>query len=214
VGEEELVLGDTADEVAADLAPGAQPSGRATGSLPLSPTAAAETATVEISLAAGGRALVAAQREWTTAEAVETASVGDLEIRRRYLRRSPENSWMVVAADESVQVGELIRVELEVRSALALASVEVVDPRPAGFEPQQTTSGARWIDSHPVWVEVRDAGTTLLVEDLPAGVLLLDHTLVARVSGRFSALPARVEARLAPEIAGFSASGSVEIVGP
>jgi hypothetical protein len=157
------------------------------------------------------RALVAARLSWQTDEAPLGGGGSDLTVERRVYRLGADGLWRPLATDAIVELGETIQVELVVRAALPLALVEIEDPRPAGFEPSGVLSGFRWIDGRCVWFEIRDQGARLFIEQLPAGEHRLTHVIVARHPGAFLAPPARIEARLAPEISGYSAGGTFRV---
>ncbi len=142
---------------------------------------------------------------------------GDLlSVDRRFFRRSLKGEdWVLEPLEEGarVEVGDQIEVQLSIRALHAAEFVHLRDPRGAGFEPEDLTSGYRWEFGIGHYREIRDSGTNFFFEALPAGELSLSYRLRAATSGTFRVGPSTLQSMYAPEFVAYSAGHRLEIVG-
>lgn len=116
-----------------------------------------------------------------------------------------------IDSDAPVKSGDLIEVELSIDSKNDYEYVLIEDLKPAGFEPVEVRSG--WShDGLPGYQEYRDEKVAFFAERLPQGTHNLRYRVKAEIPGRFSALPARIEAMYAPELRGSSAEWKARII--
>ncbi len=108
-----------------------------------------------------------------------------------------------IASDSPVKSGDLIEVELSVESKNDYEYVLIEDLKPAGFEPVKVQSGWTY-EGLPAYQEFRDEKVAFFAERLPRGTHNLSYRVKAEIPGRFSALPAKIEAMYAPELKGNS----------
>ena len=102
-----------------------------------------------------------------------------------------------------VKSGDMVEVELIVESANDYEYLRLVDLKPAGCEAADLRSGYSG-NSLGAYVEYRDDRVCMYVRRLPRGKYSVSYRLRAEIPGRFSALPAKVEALYAPELKGNS----------
>ena len=129
---------------------------------------------------------------------------GDLRIERRYtlLGRPGGDVPITTQAEYGMPVdsGERVRVELELTANKAMEFLMVEDLKPAGFEAVALQSGPAVCNHQCAHAELRTDRVAMFLTQLPVGTVKLSYELRAEVPGRFSALPARVEAMYAPEL--------------
>jgi len=106
--------------------------------------------------------------------------------------------------------GDLIEVELLLASKNDYEYLLIEDPKPAGCEPVDRQSGYLR-EGLRAYRELRDQRISLFVQHLARGQHSLSYRLRAEIPGRFSALPARIEAMYAPELRGNSGKRSIAI---
>ncbi len=106
--------------------------------------------------------------------------------------------------------GDLLEVELLLNSKNDYEYILLEDMKAAGLEPVAVRSGYQ-SDSLGSYVEYRDNRAAFFIERLPRGSHSLSYRLRAEIPGRFSALPARVEAMYAPDIAGNSDEDKIQV---
>ncbi len=150
--------------------------------------------------------------------------------RRYYLLKRKENATQSVAGGRGqavdqkvekydrvplenlagVKSGEQIEIELIVESKNDYEYLMIEDFKPAGFEPVELRSG---YDGNGLgaYVEYRDNRVTFFVNRLDRGKHNVSYKLRAEQPGRFSALPAVIEAMYAPELKGNSDEFKVRV---
>lgn len=160
-----------------------------------------------------------------------TAAGLEVKIDRKFYRLTPVDKTIPVrgargqAVDQKVekyerteledlstlQSGELVEVELTVVSKNDYEYLVMEDFKPAGFEAVEVRSGYTETGLR-AYTEFRDDRVNFYVQQLARGNHSLSYRLRAEVPGRFSALPARIEAMYAPELTGNSNEIKLKVV--
>jgi uncharacterized protein YfaS (alpha-2-macroglobulin family) len=107
--------------------------------------------------------------------------------------------------------GDIVEVVLGISTDNAYDYLAFEDPKPAGCEPVQLQSGARWLGRRWVTVELRDDRVLVFVPYLERGEHVFRYRLRAEVPGTFHVLPATGFAMYAPEIRASSDEGSLRV---
>ena len=133
---------------------------------------------------------------------------GVLNVTRKYYTRFTQDGVQKIRPVQDlgeVQVGDEVEVHLTLTSDSAFEYVLLTDPKPAGFESDELTSG--WTHE-PLWLyrENRDAETNFFINWLPAGTVTLRYVLRPTLEGRFHALPAQTQSMYAPEFGAHTAA--------
>lgn len=122
----------------------------------------------------------------------------DIQTQRRFFRL--ENDQRIeVTSDTPLRSGDLLEVELTLKSLHDAEYLLVEDFKPAGFETVSVRSGWNW-DGVPCYQEFRDEKVCLYIERLRQGTHTLRYLVRAETPGRFTALPTQVSAMYAPEV--------------
>ncbi|MCP3964912.1 MAG: hypothetical protein GY750_11080 [Lentisphaerae bacterium] len=100
---------------------------------------------------------------------------------------------------DQVKSGDLIEIELDVKSKNDYEYVVIEDGKPAGFEPVNALSGYTG-NELGAYVEQRDAKVNFYVRRLPRGDHSVSYRMRAVTPGKFSALPAVGVGVYAPEL--------------
>lgn len=100
--------------------------------------------------------------------------------------------------------GDIIEVVMTVKTKNDVEYLMLLDPKPAGCESQETASGYAWMGTVSGYKEIGDEEIRIFLSSLPMGEYQISHRLRAERPGRFSALPAVIEAMYAPELRGNS----------
>jgi alpha-2-macroglobulin len=132
---------------------------------------------------------------------------GDVVVKRSYTllgRPSTERAQAPTEFGMPVDSGVRVRVDLEVTINKAVEFVMIEDLKPAGLESVLQKSGPEVCAYACTHAELRNDRVAMFLTELPVGTKKLSYELRAEVPGRFSALPARVEAMYAPEITATS----------
>ncbi|MBL8820107.1 MAG: hypothetical protein JNL58_29050 [Planctomyces sp.] len=151
--------------------------------------------------------------------AIDQARGNGLTITRRYFRlprpdepatanvrgldadvSTPESDSQPLTMDDTLNVGDIVEVELTIESDDDYEYVAFEDLKPAGCEAVQLRSGDTWGNGLWANVELRDNRVEFFVSSLHKGKHVLKYKLRAETPGWFHALPARGFAMYAPEI--------------
>jgi len=170
--------------------------------------------TVVVSKTAKGFAFASATWHFSTEKLPDEAR-GDLfGVTRSYFRRvNRGDEWVLEPLGEGdhVSPGDQVEVHLSIRARHAAEYVHLRDPRGAGFEPEQLTSGWHWDLGLIRYEEIRDSGTNFFMEWLPAGEYTLSYRLRANMAGIFRVGPATLQSMYAPEFTAYSAGNVLEV---
>lgn len=146
----------------------------------------------------------------------ERAEGDFFQVERQFFRRHHDgDAWRLEPWSEvaTVEPGDQVEVHLTVRAKQAAEYVHLRDPRGAGFEPVDLTSGYRWDLGLGHYREIRDSGTNFFIEWLPAGEYVLKYRLRAALGGDFRVGPATLQSMYAPEFVAFSSGAQLRIEG-
>ena len=149
---------------------------------------------------------------YTTAQA-KASPKGVINVSRTYyVRVNQEGTQKLIPVKDrdEIKVGDEIEVQLTVTTDSAFEYVLLSDPKPAGFESADLTSGWTW---NPVsmYREVRDADTNYFINRLPAGTVRVSYVLRPTVPGRFHAKPTQVQSLYNPEYGAHSAAEKLSV---
>ena len=101
---------------------------------------------------------------------------------------------------DAVKSGELIQVELKVKSDNTYTYLAFEDMKPAGFEAVEVRSGGKGQEGFWSYMELRDEKVAFFVDTLAQGEHLMRYRLRAEIPGVFHALPTRLFAMYVPEL--------------
>lgn len=111
---------------------------------------------------------------------------------------------------EPIASGELLEVHLTVEGKNDYEYLMLQDPKPAGCEPDDVTSGYVH-DGFGAYRELRDDRVCFFIHQLPLGRHTLTYRLRAETPGTFHALPATIAGMYATELKGNSAGETVSV---
>lgn len=170
----------------------------------------------EIGIRKSTPGLLFASATWHfSTERLPAEARGDFfRVERRYFRRAFEGGeyqLRPLVAGESLAVGDEVEVELTIAAKHEAEFVHLRDPRGAGFEPVDLTSGWRWDLGISHYREIRDSATNFFFERLPPGEMKLKYRLRAATAGTFRVGSATLQSMYAPDFAAYSAGNMLEI---
>lgn len=159
-------------------------------------------------------------RPWLTLEARAARHLAAPESRGYRLSRRVEA--LEQAQPGRWQVGDVLRVVLELEADSPQAWVVVEDPLPGGARLLGSGLGRDSpvlagpapppaLGPEPAWEERRPEAYRAYFRSLPAGRVRLHYTLRLNTAGRFQLPPSRVEALYSPELAGRWPNAAVDI---
>lgn len=148
-------------------------------------------------------------------EKLPTAAQGDFfTVNRKLFKRVQQNKqWVLKPLQEGaiIKVGDLLEVQLSLRTKHAAEYVHLRAPRAAGFEPDSQTSGYRWQTGIGYFEEVRDSGINYFFERLPQGEYGFKYRVRATTAGAYRMAPAQIQSMYAPEFTAYSSGSKIQI---
>lgn len=160
-----------------------------------------------------GLAFVAFNGIYTTDRAAGESPAGLLNVSRTYFRREKEGDKYVLEPldpGDTVAVGDAVEVHLAVSARSRFEYVHLKDPKPAGFEAEELSSGWRW-DLLGRYEEPRDSLTNFFMDAVPQGEYVLKYRLRPTTPGTFRIGAATVQSMYAPEFGAHSAGMTLKV---
>lgn len=124
--------------------------------------------------------------------------------------RGPE--LQALAAENTLNVGDRIKVRVEIRVDRDLEYVHLKDMRAAAFEPVNVLSGFRWQSGLGFYESTKDISTNYYFGLLKKGVHVFEYDMFASQSGVFSNGITTIQCMYAPEFSSHSEGINVKVV--
>ncbi|WP_111685522.1 alpha-2-macroglobulin family protein [Winogradskyella tangerina] len=109
-----------------------------------------------------------------------------------------------ITSDTQLNVGDLIRVRIELRTDRTMEFVHLKDMRAAGFEPINVLSQYKWQDGLGYYESTKDAATNFFIDYLPKGVFVFEYDLRVNNAGEMSNGISTIQSMYAPEFSSHS----------
>jgi len=130
----------------------------------------------------------------------------ELFINKRLIMADGNSAWKDVP--DSVAVGTRLRVVLTISTTRPLSYVNIVDQRPAAFEPAEQMPRYVCQDNIFYYRENRDATTNIHIEYLPKGTNVISYDVIVNNAGVFASGIATFSCDQAPTLNAHTAGGS------
>lgn len=141
-------------------------------------------------------------------DSVAAADCKEISIRKSMMVFDGEQ-WQ---PSEHFNVGDRVRIALEVTVEDDIQYVIIEDLRAAGLEPVEQLPRPIYSEGLCFYRENRDSQTNIFIDFLPRGVYSLVYDMYASQAGSFASGAARVQSQYNPIVAAHSAGSSIEIV--
>ncbi|WP_026810003.1 alpha-2-macroglobulin family protein [Arenibacter latericius] len=109
-----------------------------------------------------------------------------------------------VTKNTKLNVGDLVRVRIELRSDRGMEFVHMKDMRASGLEPTTVLSSYKWQDGLGYYESVKDASVNFFFDYLPKGVYIFEYDLRVNNAGNFSNGITTIQSMYAPEFSSHS----------
>lgn len=116
-----------------------------------------------------------------------------------------------VTTKTKLQVGDLVRVRIELRADRPMEFVHMKDMRAAGFEPINVISSYKWQDGLGYYEATKDASTNFFFDYLPKGVFVFEYDVRVNNAGDFSNGITTIQSMYAPEFSSHSEGVRVKV---
>ncbi len=169
-----------------------------------------------IAVSKGGKGLAFASATWNfSTEKLPAEDRGDFfAVSRKYFKRESSASGFTLkplSEGAALAVGDEIEVQISLSTKHAAEYVHLRDPRAAGTEPEDVSSGYKWDLGISRYQETRDSGANFFFEQLPVGEYTLKYRVRANMAGTFRIGPATVQSLYAPEFNAYSSGSMVTV---
>lgn len=143
-----------------------------------------------------------------------TPAMGPLNLEKQLFRvnqTATGEELEIISENSQLQVGDLVRVRIVLKTDRAMEFIHLKDMRASGFEPVNVLSGYRWQDRLGYYESTRDAATNFFIEYLPKGTFVFEYDLRANNQGDFSNGITSIQNMYAPEFSSHSEGIRVKI---
>ncbi|WP_228852363.1 alpha-2-macroglobulin family protein [Aegicerativicinus sediminis] len=113
-------------------------------------------------------------------------------------------SLVEIDSTNNLEVGDLIRVRIGLRSDRDMEFLHMKDLRASGLEPVDVLSEYKWQDGLGYYQTTKDASTNFFYDRLPKGVYVFEYDLRVAHAGNFSNGITTIECMYAPEFKSHS----------
>jgi hypothetical protein len=124
-----------------------------------------------------------------------------------------EGKKLITITDKTpLQVGDVVRVRIELRTDRNLEYVHMKDMRAAGFEPVNVLSQYKYQDGLGYYESTKDVATHFFMDWMQKGVYVFEYSMRATIAGNFSNGITQIESMYATEFKSHSKGERVTIV--
>ena len=116
-----------------------------------------------------------------------------------------------ITSETKLNVGDLVRVRIELRSDRAMEFIHMKDMRAAGLEPVNVLSQYKWQDGLGYYESTKDASTNFFFDYLPKGVYVFEYDLRVNNAGHMSNGITTIQSMYAPEFSSHSEGVKINV---
>jgi hypothetical protein len=109
-----------------------------------------------------------------------------------------------IKADKSLEVGNLIRIRIELSTDRYLEFLHMKDMRASGLEPVDVLSEYKWKDGLGYYQSTKDASTNFFFDSIDKGIYVFEYDLRVNNEGNFSNGITTIQSMYAPEFSSHS----------
>ncbi len=133
--------------------------------------------------------------------------------KKLFLKKNTDTGEKITEITNStkLQLGDLVRVRIELRSDRAMEFVHMKDMRASGLEPVNVISQYKWQDGLGYYESTKDAATNFFFDYLPKGIFVFEYDLRVNNKGDFSNGITTIQSMYAPEFSSHSEGVRVKI---
>jgi hypothetical protein len=143
-----------------------------------------------------------------------TSAETPLKLKKKlFLKKNTDTGEEIskITTKTDIQVGDVVRVRIELRADRPMEFVHMKDMRAAGFEPINVISKYKWQDGLGYYEATKDASTNFFFDYLPKGVYVFEYDVRVNNAGDFSNGITTIQSMYAPEFSSHSEGSRVLI---
>ncbi|TNJ43781.1 carboxypeptidase-like regulatory domain-containing protein [Tamlana fucoidanivorans] len=170
----------------------------------------------KITLAKKGEGIAWGNAYWQYFEDLDkvTSAKTPLQLKKNlFLKRNTDTGEIIskITPETPLQVGDLIRVRIELKSDRNMEFLHMKDMRAAGLEPVNIISDYKWQDGLGYYQSTKDASTNFFFDHLPKGVYVFEYDLRVNNAGHMSNGITTIQSMYAPEFSSHSEGKRIHI---
>ena len=172
-------------------------------------TSEVKTEMADITLSKKGKGVAWGGLYWQYFEDLDkiTSAETPLKLKKKlFLKTNTDTGEEIseINSETDLNVGDLIRVRIELRSDRAMEFVHMKDMRASGLEPVNVLSQYKWQDGLGYYESTKDASTNFFFDYLPKGVYVFEYDLRVNNAGNMSNGITTIQSMYAPEFSSHS----------
>ncbi|MBJ6366839.1 alpha-2-macroglobulin family protein [Snuella sedimenti] len=136
-----------------------------------------------------------------------TAAETSLKLKKKlFLKKYTDKGESIseISQDTPLNIGDLIRVRIELQNDRLMEFVHMKDMRASGLEPINVQSQYKWQDGLGYYESTKDAATNFFFDYLPKGVFVFEYDLRVNNAGNMSNGITTIQSMYAPEFSSYS----------
>ena len=170
----------------------------------------------EVKLTKKGNGIAWGSLTWQYFEDLDqiTSAETPLKLKKKlFVKKNTDKGEEITAItnDTDLDVGDLIRVRIELRVDRPMEFIHMKDMRAAGLEPVNVMSRYKWQDGLGYYESTKDASTNFFFDYLPKGVFVFEYDLRVNNAGDMSNGITTIQSMYAPEFSSHSEGVRVRI---
>ena len=163
----------------------------------------------EVTISKTGKGIAWGSLYWQYFEDLDqiTSAETPLKLKKKlFLKTNSDTGEEISEINEEtpLQVGDLVRVRIELRSDRNMEFIHMKDMRAAGLEPVNVLSTYKWQDGLGYYESTKDASTNFFFDYLPKGVYVFEYNLRVNNAGNMSNGITTIQSMYAPEFSSHS----------
>jgi hypothetical protein len=170
----------------------------------------------EVQLTNKGEGIAWGAMYWQYFEDLDKITPADtpLKLKKKvFLKKNTDTGEVLseVNGNTPLEVGDLVRIRIELRTDRPMDYVHMKDMRAAGMEPINVLSSYKWQDGLGYYESTKDASTNFFFDYLPKGVYVFEYDLRVNNAGDFSNGISTIQSMYAPEFSSHSEGVRIRI---
>ncbi len=163
----------------------------------------------EVTISKTGKGIAWGSLYWQYFEDLDqiTSAETPLKLKKKlFLKTNSDTGEEISEINEEtpLQVGDLVRVRIELRSDRNMEFIHMKDMRASGLEPVNVLSTYKWQDGLGYYESTKDASTNFFFDNLPKGVYVFEYDLRVNNAGNMSNGITTIQSMYAPEFSSHS----------
>ncbi|OBX22674.1 MULTISPECIES: alpha-2-macroglobulin family protein [Bizionia] len=163
----------------------------------------------DVTLTKTGKGIAWGSLYWQYFEDLDkiTTAKTPLQLKKKLFKKTNTDSGEVISeitSETALQVGDLVRVRIELQSDRDMEFIHMKDMRAAGLEPINVLSTYKWQDGLGYYESTKDASTNFFFDYLPKGIYVFEYDLRVNNAGNMSNGITTIQSMYAPEFSSHS----------